>query len=130
MELRGVSKQFSLAADIGVDQSTVSRWGNGGTLSLKNAVKFCEALDISLDWLLLGRGDMEQHKLRTVSRSEWDLVLRVRALHPKVAESLCHHIQLLSSALDYGTELQADPDPAPAGEERHRQLVYAEECDD
>jgi len=59
---RGYSKQMSLAAKLKVSESAVSRWQQDEGLSLEHAGRLCEALDISLDWLVLGRGDMDLHR--------------------------------------------------------------------
>ena len=56
---RGVRKLYGLALDLGVDQSTISRWSNDGGMSLDHAAALCAHLDISLDWLIFGRGPME-----------------------------------------------------------------------
>jgi len=62
MAARGIRKQIVLAAELGVNESAISRWQQGYGLSLENAAKVCEVLDISLDWLILGRGHMDQHR--------------------------------------------------------------------
>ncbi|MCB8836510.1 helix-turn-helix domain-containing protein [Aurantimonas sp. VKM B-3413] len=56
---RGISKLYALAADLNVDQSTVSRWTTGGRMSLDHSVALALHLNLSLDWLILGRGQME-----------------------------------------------------------------------
>lgn len=61
MAARGIRKQIVLASELGVNESAISRWQQGAGLSLDHAVKLCETLDISLDWLILGRGEMDQH---------------------------------------------------------------------
>ncbi len=58
---RGVRKLYALAVELGVDESALSRWRQGRSITLANAVTLCQTLDISLDWLLLGRGDIEEH---------------------------------------------------------------------
>lgn len=63
LEARGVKKQMAFAVQIGVDDSVVSRWKRGHRLTLQHAVRICEVLDISLDWLVLGRGTMDSHKI-------------------------------------------------------------------
>lgn len=63
LEARGVKKQMAFAVQIGVDDSVVSRWKRGSRLTLQHAIKICEVLDISLDWLVLGRGRMDSHRL-------------------------------------------------------------------
>jgi transcriptional regulator with XRE-family HTH domain len=59
---RGVRKLYALAVELGVDESALSRWRQGRSITLANAVTLCQTLDISLDWLLLGRGDMDAHQ--------------------------------------------------------------------
>jgi len=59
MAMRGWRKHAALAKALGIDASTVSRWRGDGPLSLEHAMAVCELLDVSLDWLLLGRGTPE-----------------------------------------------------------------------
>ncbi len=54
---------MAFAAQIGVDDSVVSRWKRGNRLTLQHAIRICEVLDISLDWLVLGRGTMDSHRI-------------------------------------------------------------------
>lgn len=61
MAKRGIAKLCVLAALMGVTESAVSRWRQGGPITLENAARLCESLDVSLDWLVLGRGGMEAH---------------------------------------------------------------------
>ncbi|MFL6858273.1 MAG: helix-turn-helix domain-containing protein [Allosphingosinicella sp.] len=56
---RGVGKLYGLALDLGVDQSTISRWTTGGAMSLDHAAALCDRLNLSLDWLVFGRGGMD-----------------------------------------------------------------------
>lgn len=56
---RGVRKLYSLALDLKVDQSTISRWTKDGGMSLDHASALCRQLDISLDWLVFGYGGMD-----------------------------------------------------------------------
>lgn len=62
MDARGVRKQQAFAFQLNVHESAITRWKGNQSLSLENAVAVCAALDISLDWLLLGRGTMDFHK--------------------------------------------------------------------
>jgi len=59
---RGRIKQMALAAELKVDESAISRWQRNKGLSLEHAGHLCEVLYISLDWLILGRGDMDLHR--------------------------------------------------------------------
>ena len=64
LKARGVRKQQALATVLNVHESAITRWKNGEAMSLENAIALCAALDISADWLLLGRGTIEAHKSR------------------------------------------------------------------
>lgn len=77
-ELRGLSKITALAARLSVSPASVSKWRNGGHLSLENACSIAQALDISLDWLLLERGAPEWHQDRRITRDEVKLLMLLR----------------------------------------------------
>ncbi len=62
LEERGVRKLYALAVEIGVDESALSRWKKDGAISLPSAARLSQALDVSLDWLILGRGHMDAHR--------------------------------------------------------------------
>jgi transcriptional regulator with XRE-family HTH domain len=62
LRLREVGKLYALAVEIGVDESAISRWKKGRSISLENAAEVCRALDISLDWLVMGRGSIDAHR--------------------------------------------------------------------
>jgi transcriptional regulator with XRE-family HTH domain len=66
MALRGWRKHAALAKALGVNGSTVWRWRNNGPLSLDHAVAVCDILDVSLDWLLLGRGSLDAWDQRSL----------------------------------------------------------------
>ena len=58
--MRGsVPKQ--VAADLGVTEPTISRWLHGHGVALRHLVALCCYLDVSADWLLLGRGSPQAH---------------------------------------------------------------------
>ena len=59
---RRVGKLYALAVEIGVDDSAISRWRRSDSISIRNAIALCNALDVSLDWLMTGRGEMESHR--------------------------------------------------------------------
>ena len=61
LKLRRVGKLYALAVEIGVDESAISRWRKGGQIAMRNAVELSAALDVSLDWLITGRGDLDAH---------------------------------------------------------------------
>lgn len=89
---RGVSKMMALALDLDVHESAISRWRKGGPMSLENAARISEVLDISLDWLVLGRGQMDAHTAESLATEEFELVQIVRKLRRK---ALLHLLALL-----------------------------------
>ena len=88
MAVRGIVKQLALAVQIGVDDSAVSRWQRGSGLSMSHAAGVCEALDISLDWLILGRGTMNFHKSAAADPRLIELTEAVTGLPDPVFEAL------------------------------------------
>jgi plasmid maintenance system antidote protein VapI len=73
---RGVRKQQALAAELKVHESAITRWKENKPISLESAVALGAALDISLDWLLLGRGTMDAHR----SSASEDATRRIASL--------------------------------------------------
>lgn len=67
LRVRKVRKLQALAVELGVDESALSRWKRGRSISLDNAVGLSRALDASLDWLVMGRGHIDTHKQPPVS---------------------------------------------------------------
>jgi plasmid maintenance system antidote protein VapI len=70
MDARGVRKQHAFAFQLKVHESAITRWKANRSFSLDNAIAVCEVLDISLDWLLLGRGTMDFHKASKTKTAE------------------------------------------------------------
>ncbi|MBX9732369.1 MAG: helix-turn-helix domain-containing protein [Sphingomonas sp.] len=60
MKQRGITKQYLLADLISVDQSAVTRWISGRGMSIAHAITICEKLKLSMDWLILGIGEMDR----------------------------------------------------------------------
>lgn len=79
MHIRGLKKSLALAMALGVDESTISRWRKGGPITVPNAISLSRELDVSLDWLLAGRG---QPQVMPQENSPNDLDL----LHQKLDE--------------------------------------------
>ena len=64
MATRNRRKATALAAEIGVAESSVSRWRRGGPITIPHAIRLCEALSVSMDWLLRGEGDIDESRAR------------------------------------------------------------------
>ncbi|PCH46196.1 MAG: transcriptional regulator [Hyphomicrobiales bacterium] len=78
MGLRGFSKTLALATELDVSVASVSKWQNGGPISLESACVLADFLDVSLDWLLLARGDPDWHNNNSISQVELDWALELR----------------------------------------------------
>ncbi|WSH68651.1 helix-turn-helix domain-containing protein (plasmid) [Rhizobium ruizarguesonis] len=87
-------KVHALAAELNVSVAAVSRWQNGDHTSLESACALARLLDVSLDWLLLGRGAIDGHKNSTISATE---LLWVMALRGRSAAAQSNLIGLLES---------------------------------
>jgi transcriptional regulator with XRE-family HTH domain len=102
MKIRGMQKQHALAYTLGVNESTVTRWKNDGPMSLESAVALCQALDISLDWFLLGYGTMDRSStsVDTVVEADDQLASSIRkARTTMTAQSMSLLIALINSML-------------------------------
>ncbi len=97
---RGVRKQQALAAELKVHESAVTRWKENKQISLDNAVALAAALDVSLDWLLLGRGTMDSHRAaRATGRRTQDDALDAigRRLGPRSLTLLLTAIEAIAA---------------------------------
>jgi transcriptional regulator with XRE-family HTH domain len=95
---RKIRKLHALAVEIGVDQSAISRWRKSLPISLPNAVSLCYALDISLDWLVTGRGAMEAHRLAGPGSLEIAADALFGKLTAHEAAAVQHTLTVLSEA--------------------------------
>jgi transcriptional regulator with XRE-family HTH domain len=101
MAVRGVTKQMAFAVELGVDESAVSRWRRGAGLSIVHAARVCEVLDISLDWLILGRGDMDLHRSQPAERAAPSrLAAVIERLPETVADALTQLVLTVQAELD------------------------------
>ena len=105
MDAMGVRKQQAFAFQLKVHESAITRWKANRSLSLDNAIAICAALDISLDWLLLGRGTMESHKVSApepVQKEESYLVAAFKHLSQSLSQqtSACLQSLILSLLAD------------------------------
>jgi transcriptional regulator with XRE-family HTH domain len=102
MDARGVRKQHAFAFQLKVHESAITRWKANRSFSLDNAIAVCAALDISLDWLLLGRGTMDFHKVsetKTAENEESYLVAQFKHLSQLLTQQTSACLQALIFSL-------------------------------
>jgi transcriptional regulator with XRE-family HTH domain len=80
LRVRGVRKQHALAAELDVHESAITRWKENKPMSLENAAALAAVLDVSLDWLLLGRGTINAHHQPAPGEAENESLRRIAAL--------------------------------------------------
>lgn len=93
MRHRGFNKLSVLAYRLGVTESAVSRWRAQGNMTISNVIALCDVLDVSADWLLLGRGAMEFRMTEPVEEDSFQPWLH--QLPPDVRKlmiELVHHL--------------------------------------
>lgn len=61
MRLRGNFKATALACALAVNEAAISRWKRGGPITLHHAIRLCDTLDVSMDWLIRGIGHPGVH---------------------------------------------------------------------
>lgn len=83
-------KQLALANAIGVEESTISRWLSGGNIKVSHLINLCAFLDISLDWLIMGRGTPALHK------TDLDNLGMLKALPEDIRDDIHNLIRKLS----------------------------------
>ena len=88
LRARQVRKSYALAVELGVNESAISRWRRGRSISLDNAVKLCHALDVSLDWLLTGRGHIDSHRDQDANLNRLSRDLLVELPEDRAAEAI------------------------------------------
>ncbi|MVA27312.1 helix-turn-helix domain-containing protein (plasmid) [Agrobacterium vitis] len=100
MKEKRFSKVQALATELDVSVAAVSRWQNGGHISLDHICLLAEKLDVSLDWLLLERGTLDWHRGIQFEQSELQHISLLRRHTPKVRAILLNLVKALDEAGD------------------------------
>ncbi len=88
MVRRGQRKAMALAAELKLSPAAISKWRQGHAMSVENACRLSVLLDVSLDWLLMGRaepGPTPTHELKDL---ELDLVDKLRRRPTRIGKLL------------------------------------------
>jgi transcriptional regulator with XRE-family HTH domain len=93
LNLRGRRKLYAFADEIGVSPSSLTRWLQGHFISIDHAIRVCQALEISLDWFLLGKGALEGVEAAGLATLDRRLIGLARCISP---EALGHLLDLMT----------------------------------
>ena len=74
MRMRGHPKALALAAELDISPAAITKWKKGHAMSVDNACNLGAVLDVSLDWLLLGRNGPDWLQPGQLSDLERELV--------------------------------------------------------
>ena len=96
MEQRNLSKLYAVAVALDVTESAVCRWRKNGRITVENIIALCELLDVSTDWLLLGRGTMDMHR-----NVQPPLRQNVRKHLSTLPDAALIHLENFLAAIDY-----------------------------
>jgi hypothetical protein len=66
-------------------------------MSLDNGVRFCQVLDVSLDWLAMGRAHPDHHRQSTADQDRRRLLMALDALPPGSDAHLASLLEHLAS---------------------------------
>lgn len=93
---RNINKSIALAAEMGVDESTVSRWKNGGSISLGKAIRLCDVLNVSMDWLFADRGSIDSREVPEPGPGKDPVYRKLDALPPEAVNALALFLDSVS----------------------------------
>lgn len=95
LESQARGKRYALAVAVGVNPSSVTRWLNGGPISVESLIAVCEALQVSMDWLVLGRGAPIRGPAPALALSaeEERLICSLRRMPPQATVKLTEFLE-------------------------------------
>lgn len=88
MKARGHLKAMALAAELGISPAAITKWKQGRAMSVDHACKLAGLLDVSLDWLLMGRNSPDWLQPGQLSDAEMELVSLLRRRPARIGRLL------------------------------------------
>lgn len=88
MIARGYRKATALAAGLGISPAAITKWTQGHAMSLHHVHHLATLLDISLDWLLMGRNGPDWFQPDQLSEVELDLIAKLRERPARIGQLL------------------------------------------
>lgn len=103
MIIRGNRKAMALAAELEISPAAITKWKQGHAMSVDNACSLARSLEVSLDWLLMGRNSPEWLQPDQLSDLERVLIEKLRMRSKRVMRLI---INLISELPEYrGSDL-------------------------
>ncbi|NDV46292.1 helix-turn-helix domain-containing protein [Paludibacter sp. 221] len=119
MEKFNIEKDNKFSEIIGLEQKTVNNYLKGRRKpSLEFLVKIHEVLNINLDWLITGRGEMQLKESKEAEQSgvsDNELILQLKERIEKLEEDKEHYRQELESKQAIINKLLSIKDPVLDG---------------
>jgi transcriptional regulator with XRE-family HTH domain len=88
MIARGYGKATALASGLDISPAAITKWTQGHAMSVHHVCNLALLLDISLDWLLMGRNGPDWIRQDQLSEVEYDLIGRLRERPPRIGRLL------------------------------------------
>jgi len=88
MRMRGRRKAMALAAELNISPAAITKWKQGHAMSVDNACNLAKSLDISLDWLLLGRSGPDAFRSAGLSVPELEFIEKMRQRPARIGKLL------------------------------------------
>lgn len=114
LRARRIGKMYALAVALGIDESALSRWRRGRSISVDNLIRLSRHLDVSIDWLLTGTGSMEPAAADPAAGRRQEIAADFAALDPATCEHLAGLMRHLAAARRAGPTAAPPPDARPA----------------
>jgi transcriptional regulator with XRE-family HTH domain len=86
--IRGHRKATALAAQLEISPAAITKWTQGHAMSVEHACNLAALLDISLDWLLIGRNGPDWLQPDQLSELELDLISKLRERPARIIQLL------------------------------------------
>ncbi|URK85950.1 helix-turn-helix transcriptional regulator (plasmid) [Rhizobium sp. RCAM05350] len=88
MVIRGHHKAMALAAELSISPAALTKWTQGHAMSVDHARKLAGLLNVSLDWLLMGRNGPDFLQSDHLSALELDLIEKLRERPARITKLL------------------------------------------
>ena len=103
MAASGLMYNCQVCYDLGVTESSLSRWRSGGPMSVSMAVKLAHLLGVSVDWLITGRAGTSDAR-QSSGRQENEIAMLFSTVSPSdrqlILELSCALLQQQTAVAD------------------------------